>query len=455
MWGDLAPSWTIEPKIDIITKIARHELCVLDDTVCEVKFLTEGAFNKVYTIRCGDDIKHVMRVSLPVQPRFKTMSDTATIEYVRYHTNIPAPKVWKSDASNDNELGFEWAIQDFVPGQSLTDAWPHISWLKKELLVRQVVAYFAQLFEKRFEHLGNLYTTKDMQKLSSAELPEVKLLVAEFSTDTEGLCQGRIVSMPFFWGKHVSYDVPRGPFTSSRNWLTAQLDLHLIDVDAEPDSDSDSDSDEEVHPSNTPSAIKRRVSRIAALITKFFPADEKEQFVLHHADFNSNNIFVSAATHEITGIVDWECVYTVPLYYACQQPKLFDAELDRSVCPDPDTYARDVDDDTGAVTMNDMYVRHLEEYQNQRLWVFFLEEMGRVCPEWVRCHEEGKMKAGLEEVVAALGLPMSAPDIDAWLRCVEKTGRSPSMKERNRTRQHRFNEGDYLQYDSDYAESDA
>jgi hypothetical protein len=127
-------------------------------------------------------------------------------------------------------------------------------------------------------------------------------------------------------------------------------------------------------------------------------------------------------------------MHTVPLYYACQQPKFLDAELNRSICPDPDSYARDVNEVTDAVTMNDMYVRHLEEYQNQWMWVFFLKEMGRVCPEWVRCHHEGNMKAELEDVVALFGSPVNARDIGAWLRCVEKTGSSPSMKERSRAR---------------------
>lgn len=99
LWGDLEPEWTIEPNINIIAQIARRELRIPEEVACEVNFLASGAFNKVYTIQVGDDtcIQHIMRVSLPVQPHFKTMSETATITYIRHHTDIPAPKVWASD----------------------------------------------------------------------------------------------------------------------------------------------------------------------------------------------------------------------------------------------------------------------------------------------------------------------------------------------------------------------
>jgi hypothetical protein len=104
---DLEPTWTVEPDLSVLKIITRRELSIPDDMQCEVKFLAGGALNKVYIIDCGGDIKHVIRVSLPVQPHFKTMSEFATITYVRHHTDIPAPKTSVGDASNKNELGFE------------------------------------------------------------------------------------------------------------------------------------------------------------------------------------------------------------------------------------------------------------------------------------------------------------------------------------------------------------
>lgn len=122
-WGTLEPTWTIEPDISVIRKIAQHALNIPRDVQCAISLLASGAFNKVYTISVAGLILAVMRVSLPVDPVFKTLSEVATISYIREHTSIPAPEVIAYDASNENELGFEWMIQAYVPGQSLEDAW--------------------------------------------------------------------------------------------------------------------------------------------------------------------------------------------------------------------------------------------------------------------------------------------------------------------------------------------
>ena len=60
------PRWTIEPKIDDIKAELRDALGWTEDI--EVTFIAQGAFNKVYRIRYGDDLL-AMRVSLPVDYR--------------------------------------------------------------------------------------------------------------------------------------------------------------------------------------------------------------------------------------------------------------------------------------------------------------------------------------------------------------------------------------------------
>jgi hypothetical protein len=180
-----------------------------------------------------------------------------------------------------------------------------------------------------------------------------------------------------------------------------------------------------------------------ALIEKLFPEDEVEEFVLHHEDLNTGNILVNS-DDEISGIIDWECVHTVPFYYACQMPKFLDASMDRSVCPDPMNYGgQNIVEDDGTATINEMYYEHLEEYENQRLWSFFLEEMGRVRPEWIKVHQSSKVKVSLEDAVTCLGMPMASRDIDDWVDQVEEKGEAPSMQTMRRKRQHRLNNPDW------------
>jgi hypothetical protein len=387
----------------------------------------------VYTICVGDEIKYVIRVSLPVHPCFKTMNEVATIEYLRDHTNIPAPKLHGSQPFNTTDLGFEWMIQDFVPGCKLQDAWPGMSWLKKELLVRKLIEYLAQLFEKRFDWLGSLYATEDLQQLPSNEIPDTRLLGMEHSTYTQQFCLGKIVSMPFFWGQQLDRNVPRGPYKHSREWLSAQLRLTFMERnDPFDDGVEDSDDDDDDHGEN-PEIIKRRYERLMALLPKIFPEDGEEKFVLHHDDLNTNNILVNESD-ELSGVIDWECVHTVPLYIACQMPKFLDGEMDRHICPDPSEYAECTDND-GKPIANEKYERHLDEYENTCLWSFFLVEMGRVCPEWVKCFKESKLKAGFADAVAEFGEQFSSVYIDMWLDVVEKKGKCPSLQEIRRLKQ--------------------
>ena len=81
------------------------------------------------------------------------MSEVATIEYIRHHTDIPVPEVIRHQATDANKLGFK-GMMSRVPGRKLRDQWSSTSWLKKELLVRKIVSYHAQLFQKRFKRIG-------------------------------------------------------------------------------------------------------------------------------------------------------------------------------------------------------------------------------------------------------------------------------------------------------------
>ncbi|OAK98819.1 hypothetical protein IQ06DRAFT_349468 [Phaeosphaeriaceae sp. SRC1lsM3a] len=156
IWGTLEPTWTIEPNIDIILKIAQRELNIPNNAQCDIRFLASGAFNKAYTISVGTAIRAAMRISLPVDPHFKTMSEAATIAYVRHHTSIPAPAVLACDASNANELGFEWMIEEYVPGRSLEEAWRGMSWLNnvEKKGFSPSLQELARRHQRRLDNLG-------------------------------------------------------------------------------------------------------------------------------------------------------------------------------------------------------------------------------------------------------------------------------------------------------------
>ena len=430
-FGGLELKWTTDPSLQIIEEIVRRELSVPKNSLCKVQSLAQGAFNKVYAVqRQGpQDEELIMRITLPVQPYFKTISEHATIEYLKQHTTIPVPEVLKYNAKREAELGFEWMIMHRVHGVGLGNQWTSMSWLKKELIVRKVVSFLVQLFKTRFPRIGNLYEWSDLQRLQTSDLPEHTPLGYEHSTKETTLCLSQVVSIPFFLGKHATFDIQRGPYTNSRAWLAAQLQLYIKGAD-DPIlyEDSGTDSDDDPDEFATPEAIKSRANRLIALLPTVFPEGVTEEFVLHHGDLNENNIMVDHLNHEITGVIDWECVHTVPLWQACQIPKFLNTNFVRNNVPMPEMYSKDEQDD-GTFIIDDSYFEDCLEYEKTQLRRFFLEEMARVCPEWVAVHKSYKLQAAFGEVVLRFGDEGLVALIDTFITRVEENGDSESIRE--------------------------
>ena len=205
-WGQYLlgsrPRWAVEPQLDIIEQICRQKLN--QPHTLTVEFFGQGAFNKLYTVQCETG-KYMMRVSLPMDPRYKTLSEVATLAFVRQNTNMPVPKVVTCDTSNDNGLGFEGILMDLMPGKVLGDCWTTMSWTAKEELVKHVVFLTAEMSRKRFNTIGNLYYAQEGRNGDD---------VSGSSADGDRFRVGRIVSKQFFWDDHLRQDVPKGPFRS-------------------------------------------------------------------------------------------------------------------------------------------------------------------------------------------------------------------------------------------------
>ncbi|KAL2051505.1 hypothetical protein ABVK25_008167 [Lepraria finkii] len=106
-------------------------------------------------------------------------------------------------------------------GTTLEDACYAMSWSAKRKLIDKTVNFSAQLFRLRAPSIGNTYRSADTadipNDLQCPAIPENKV--------------GRIVSMPFFRNDHLSLNIPRGPFSTSREWLAASLAIKKYDYD--------------------------------------------------------------------------------------------------------------------------------------------------------------------------------------------------------------------------------
>lgn len=119
------PIWTKEPDLDAIASVARSVLDPGGSTLA-VAFFAAGGFNKLYNVDCKGR-SYLLRVTLPVDPFYKALSEVTTILHLQKKTDIPVPCIVAFDASRDNAIGFEWILMEKLPGQQVDKIWHTLS----------------------------------------------------------------------------------------------------------------------------------------------------------------------------------------------------------------------------------------------------------------------------------------------------------------------------------------
>jgi hypothetical protein len=91
--------------------------------------------------------------------------------------------------------------------------------------VRKVVAYLARLFEMRFDRIGGLYQSDPSTIPPPLEWNPAMMPLLAVPSELSAYYIGEVVSLQLFIGDHLSHSVSRGPYTSSRSWLAARVQL--------------------------------------------------------------------------------------------------------------------------------------------------------------------------------------------------------------------------------------
>ena len=412
-----------------------------------------------------------MRVTPPVEPLRKSLSEQATIKFVRQNTNIPVPRVVARSKRSRSTLDFEWTIMQRIPGDKLCNQWHRMSRLKKYELVRKLVEYQVQLFNNRFPVIGSLYQTAVFRTLISVLPPSTVRPNIEESAFP--YCLGQIVSAPFFSRENRKLNTCRGPYTYAQHWLAARLQIAAADVGNQPvcsdgkeeafcgdsedvtheqilvldearipievddyispvdaiigisndseQSDDNTSSDKKCEEDGdeldvdpraplTAASTQSRIQRLINLLPEIFPIGGTEECMLFHHDLSGNNI-ITDQNHEISGIINWEGVHTVPLWFGCQLPKVLHSR-EVNELPPLRTVFEDEED-------RNLYFRHFEDFEKTQLRSFFREEMQRVCPEWMQCHQAGSLKADFNLAVDTVALG-ATDHFERWLKQVEQ-----------------------------------
>ncbi|KAF5024453.1 hypothetical protein F66182_3539 [Fusarium sp. NRRL 66182] len=416
LWEDsgleLKPFWGYEPSLEAIKVICRRTLKLGTSDYCAVSFLTAGAFNRIYLVQLNHEKKMIMIVSLPVDPRYKTAGEVATLSWLKLHSNIPVPEVIAFDDSDNNEIGFEWILMELMQGTSAYHRWRALSMDSKKDLVEHMAHHHAHMLNTSvFRTVGTLETTP------TQPMP------------------GRLVSRMFFWGPHFDYDIPRGPFRSSYDWLESFISIILQDqatqvTEAEDEEDRE---DAEYNP--------RVAQKLSHLLPKIFPSlqNPPERTVLWHDDLSLQNIMVDEKG-TMTAIIDWECVSAMPLWVATQMPKfLRGATRERE--PQRDEYGDETPEDVAARQedgmdnegKNELYWIHLLEYEQTQLREVYSEHMSRLCPRWDEIVADGVLKVDFLGAVVRCADGYNLKRIEAWADAIDR-GEFPGLAETLRPR---------------------
>lgn len=410
---DLVPVWKRDPSTAAIEEVCRKQLKVASGDPCTVSFHAQGLFNKVYLVRTLDQT-FVMRVTLPVYPCFKTRAEVTTLRWVRENTTIPVAQIFGFDDSNDNEIGFEWILMEFMHGTSARKRWRTMSMEQKVALAEQ----FAN-FQYQLSRLGTDTTFKGIGSLQSGD----SNLKPDGNEPSEDVAPGRLVSHEFFMGDHVSYDIPRGPFCSTQEWLSGILNIiirHQDQVLKVSEDEDDRDEAEEILPV---------AQKLLALVPKVFPSERStmESTALQHQDLNLNNILIGD-DGQVTAVLDWECVSALPLWVLSEVPKFLEGEL-REEEPERDRYSdmtasesaeaearRNESDYLDNEGKNELYWIHQMDFETTQLRKVFRSRFKELCPEW---EEADPLKLNFYQAVSQCD-GIWVGKADRWADAVEK-----------------------------------
>ena len=152
----LEPAWTLEPNLEAAKQIVKSRLLKSSVTI---SFLAQGGFNKLYNVTCDKETENlILRMALPVDARYKTLSEVATMDWMSHNTNILVPVVIASGSSRTNPVGFDWILMTKLPGGPLVDVWRSLPYLAKEGLVKRFAEFSSCLFKRQLGCIGDIYT---------------------------------------------------------------------------------------------------------------------------------------------------------------------------------------------------------------------------------------------------------------------------------------------------------
>ncbi|CAI7581531.1 unnamed protein product [Penicillium bialowiezense] len=432
----LEPKWTVEPDLGAIEQTIKS-LHPSSKSV-QVAFLAQGALNKLYDVTIDNDETFIIRVSLPVDPYYKTTSEVARLEWISRTTSIPVPRVITCQPSRESPIGFEWIAMTKMPGKPLKERWRSLPFSAKKGLVQDFAVHFACLFQNQLQGIGNICHTQS--SLGDPILAKTALSTsAVISTARDPLAGDSMLAKSTSSKHDTTYpgDSPLSGAEDShdqnRDWIISRLSLSEKEwqskLDCLPASELDSDDEADLDDATRTLKIIRQLQGL--LPSVFRPSgDEPEPSVIFHDDLSGQNILVDESGG-LTAVLDWECVSALPLWIACDYPAFLHGPL-RDLKPNPEEYQpKNGEPEDGERC--DLYWEHLWQYETTLLHDVLIKKMEILEPAWVDVYNKSQPERDFELAIQLCENEFLAPNIVAWIDDLTAGVNSPrSLSDRMR-----------------------
>ena len=217
----------------------------------------------------------------------------------------------------------------------------------------------------------------------------------------------------------------RGPYRTSREWMTAQINFQRTwaktgpSIKTLPNSedfdfyDWDSDCDKEAP------EMARLCDDYQDVLPNILGADEgNSPYVIYHHDLSLPNILVDPDTYEITGIIDWEMIQIIPEWKSSRFPAFLTGQMEFPEIDDTEPRvptAAEYDED--GEDYNAVKVKRRDRWENRILRDHFDESLSRTrgdeqTPSYAS--DSGEIKQGFEASIVDI------TDNTPWARSLLK-----------------------------------
>ena len=391
--------WLIEPDVQKIKETLQPHMKRLgyeaDGAVLEK--VDEGGFHKIFTLTAlsletNQQNQFIVRIPLPVLPYFKTESDVATTEIVRYSTKIPVPIIYAYDSSSDNPLGLEWILMEKIDGKPIAWYWDDMEYDSKLRFTKLMADWNSQLSKITSNKIGSVYMQYTKSRLEFYVGFSTNHMLRQENRLQYNAFRGPFASLQEFYESVLAITIQDFNDLSHKNsaglmrearytflnkiwWFIAQKPLSDEEV-REFQDNRERDINELLYATTflqkSLSSLCEKLNASKELITR-----------LSHHDLSLRNVLVDGAGTPLA-LIDWELCDFQPLMLLASSPEFIEGdsisyEPKRSIQPIEVMYKHGEEETREMLFRNEeVYLERLEIYHRQKLREEYRDELIRL-----------------------------------------------------------------------------